>query len=370
MTADEPVELDLPPESEDADFPIDPEETAPLRDVEPITYFGTDFDVHGLVRRLKSDDIHIPSFDPATDQDGHLSGFQRRFVWKHSQMERFVESLLLGFPVPGIFLVQQRDKSLLVLDGQQRLRTLQKFYDDEFALDGVVDDLQTLKYSTLDDEQRRSLDNVFIHATVMKYSDTSAGANAVYSIFERLNAGGTNLHPHEIRVALYNGELVSFIRDLNTTASWRALYGGINPRLKDQELILRFIAFYVAAADYRRPLKSFLNTFLFNHRQMQGLDADVLTSSFRATCDVLSEGIGKPAFRTTNAINGALVDAVMVGVARRLGKGPIKNPVALRAAFDALVTDSTFLDAIARATADEERVRVRLGRATEAFAAV
>ena len=84
-----------------------------------LTYFGTDFDVHGLVRRLENDDITIPTFDPNQPTDSGIEGFQRRFVWRKPQMDRFIESLLLGYPVPGIFLVQQPNKRMLVLDGQQ-----------------------------------------------------------------------------------------------------------------------------------------------------------------------------------------------------------------------------------------------------------
>jgi hypothetical protein len=360
-------ESELSSETDEEDYR---QESEPLRSVDPIVYFGTDFDVHGLVRRLKQNDIKVPSFDPAVHGDGKLSGFQRKFVWKTAQMERFVESLLLGFPVPGIFLVQQRDKSLLVLDGQQRLSTLRKFYDDGFVLDNVVDDLRGFTYSKLDDEQRRSIDNVFIHATVIKYEDSARGAESIYSIFERLNAGGTNLHPHEIRVALHNGKLVSLVRDLNETPSWRTLYGPINARLKDQELILRFVSFYFWSDKYERPLKSFLNKFLYEHRNIEPLVESDVSRVFVDVCDVINAHIGRKAFRITGSINSALVDAVMVGVARRLRRGKLEEPSRLRTAFDALVADGAFKDAIGRATADEERVRTRLDMATRAFEGV
>jgi hypothetical protein len=357
-----------PTEELDADF--DPEEDAPLRAAEPIVYFGTDFDVHGLVRRLNSGDILVPSFDPSEPTGSALAGFQRKFVWKPGQMERFIESLLLGFPVPGIFLVQQPNKALLVLDGQQRLRTLQAFYAGKFALSEVVDRLKGKTYGQLDDEERRALDNTFIHATIMKYDASERGASSIYSIFERLNAGGTNLHPHEIRVALHNGPLVNLIRDLNAVAAWRSLYGKPNARLKDQELILRWIALTVASSEYQRPLKSFLNTFLFKHRDMQDLSKDVLLTKFTAVCDAVNSGIGKAAFRASGAINSALVDAVLVAVGRRLDRGPISDPKELKVAFDVLISNQTFLDSIARATADEDRVKARLDLATEAFEGV
>lgn len=343
------------------------EEDEALRTAEPISYFGTDFDVHGLVRRLNEGDIAIPSFDPSGDEPEDLAGFQRRFVWKTKQMERFVETLLLGYPVPGIFLVQQIDKKLLVLDGQQRLRTLQAFYANKFELQNVVDELRGHTYKTLDSEARRALDNTFIHATVIKFDPTLGGAEAVYNLFERLNTGGTNLYPHEIRVALYSGALVDLIRELNTNKDWRALYGRRSPRLKDHELILRFLALYFEANNYKRPLKSFLNKFLGENRDLRTLDPKEVRAIFARTCKDLNEGVGSKAFRLKTTVNAALVDSVMVGVARRLANVKKIDPAKLESAYQALVNDGDFLAAIGRATADEERVNTRLQKATAAF---
>src|SRR3989304_6490807 len=80
-----------------------------------ITSYGADFDVDGLVKRIDRDDIFVPPF-------------QRGYVWNINQASRFIESLLLGLPVPGIFLSKDDDRKLLVIDGQQRLVTLARFY--------------------------------------------------------------------------------------------------------------------------------------------------------------------------------------------------------------------------------------------------
>src|SRR5688572_798558 len=74
-----------------------------------ITSYGADFDVFGLVRRIQQGDIYIPPF-------------QRKFIWNIKQSSRFIESLLLGLPIPSIFLSRDDDNKLLVIDGQQRLR--------------------------------------------------------------------------------------------------------------------------------------------------------------------------------------------------------------------------------------------------------
>ncbi|MEU5234657.1 DUF262 domain-containing protein [Streptomyces anulatus] len=341
--------------------------------LEPLSYFGTDFDVHGLVRRLNQKDIVVPSFDPVADSESDLSGFQRKFVWKKTQMDRFIESLLLGFPIPGIFLVQQPNKQLLVLDGQQRLRTLQRFFSgetspgEEFHLDNVGKELRGLTYGTLNDEQRRLLDNTFIHATVVKYNRSLGGDESVYSLFERLNTGGTNLYPQEIRVALFHGELVELLRELNSYSSWRDLYGPHSERLKDQELILRFLAFFEDEENYKRPLKVFLNEFLSSHRDLEGLSKDNLRKTFQETCDVASIALGRRALRAESQVNAAFADAMLVGLAHRLKVGPIQDISALEGVRADLLSSTDFTSAIARATADEERVSRRLTMAKEAF---
>lgn len=340
----------------------------------PLSYFGTDFDVHGLVRRFNEGEIIVPSFDPDIDTGSSIEGFQRRFVWKRYQMDRFIESLLLEYPVPGIFLVQQPDKKMLVLDGQQRLRTLQQFYAAElydgksFRLSSVEDVLKGVTYSDLDPEMKRTLDNTFIHAIIVRYDPTPEGAKHIYQLFERLNTGGTNLYPQEIRVALYMGDLVRLIRDLNQNPNWRLLYGNQSDRLKDQELVLRFLSFFFGTREYKRPLKQFLNDFLGDHQNLEGLDKARIESTFAATSEVVARGIGEHAFRLTNAVNAALVDSVMVGVAKRLESGPIKKPEQLRKSYEVLLADEEFETAIGRATADEERVRTRLSKAEAAFA--
>ena len=309
---------------DDIDQEDDEERSEAFASLDPISFFGTDFDVHGLVRRLNEGDIAVPNFDPPGEPEHDLAGFQRAFVWRKYQMDRFVESLLFGYPVPGIFLVQQADRKLLVLDGQQRLRTLQRFYDgtlengSPFVLENVADQFKDKGYEDLEISERRTLDNYFIHATVVKYDADNGGSEIIYQLFERLNASGSNLYPHEIRVALFPGRLVDFIGELNSYPAWRNAYGNRSPRLKDHEQILRFLALYTESDRYERPLKGFLNDFMERHRDMSGLSEDGLRKVFARTCDAIDAGPGKSAFRITRQVNAALVDSVMVGIAKRL----------------------------------------------------
>ena len=145
-----------------------------------ITSYGADYPVDGLVKRISDGDIIIPSF-------------QRGYVWSATEASRFVESLLLGLPVPGIFLSKEQDtQQLLVIDGQQRLRTLQYFYDGvfeptrrRFAITLQDSIFNGATYKTLSADDRRNLDNSIIHATIVKQDEPSDDQSGIYKIFER-----------------------------------------------------------------------------------------------------------------------------------------------------------------------------------------
>lgn len=336
----------------------------------PVSYSGSDFDVEGLVRRLKRGDIVVPTFG-LDDKTIETAGFQRRFVWRRPQMDRFIESLLLGYPIPGIFLVEQRDKRYLVLDGQQRLRTLEAFYKGihggvAFALSNVANEFQELTYDSLSPEQRRTLDNTFVQATIVRTDGTPSSLDTIYQIFERLNSGGTQLTAHEIRVALYAGAFVEFLAKVNEAPSWRKLYGPISPRLRDQEIVLRFMALYTSPGDYKRPLKKYLNDFVALHRDLKNLDYNLIEGRFRDASELLLTGIGPSAIRGRAQVNAALAEALLVGLARRLDVSSI-SASEVADAVRRVMENSDLDPVISRATADEESVRKRLAIATAEF---
>lgn len=242
------------------------DELEDLIDVEPsparVTFSTQDLSVDGLVQRLNRNSMLVPQFG-GQDALVQVPGFQRGFVWTKAQMDRFIESLLLGYPVPGIFLVKQaEDNRMLILDGQQRLITLQRFYNGlhdgrEFTLNYVGDEFRGLKYASLDESLQFKLDDSFMQATIVAADGSAEVNDSIFQIFERLNSGGTQLTAHEIRVALYAGPLVDSIESLNGGTDWRALFGARSKRIRDHELVMRILALYADSAAYNRPLKTF-----------------------------------------------------------------------------------------------------------------
>lgn len=324
---------------------------------------------------MKSDDIIVPRFSWEPEKESGIVGFQREYVWPRPKADRFIESLLLGLPVPGIFLVKEPTGRLLVLDGHQRLYTLRAYYDgiidkEEYRLEGVQEQFEDKPYRGLDTEDRRRLDDSIIHATVIRQDQPSEDQSSIYLIFERLNTGGVNLQPQEIRVALYHGGFVRVLRKLNDNAAWRNLFGAKSKRLKDMEMILRFFAFYYHAQHYRSPMKDFLNRYMASNQELARQSEAELTKLFEGTTAAIAQSIGDRAFRPVRAVNAAVIDSVMIGVARRLAAGPIQKPEQLSDRYAALVKTKEYVDAVLAGTSQEANVKTRLELATKEFASV
>ena len=353
---------DLPSVEEHVDYKFD------------LTFYGADYPVDGLVKRLKNGDIIVPSFDPANEKAFDVEAFQRKFVWSKMQCDRFIESLLLGLPVPGIFLVQQSDKSLLVLDGQQRLLTLASFYGGlfnrkEFALENVQEQFKGLTYTKLLEEHRRTLDDSIIHATVIKKTQDTQDLSSVYTLFERLNSGGTQLSPHEIRVALVPGKLMQLVRRLNEGNAWRTAFGAPSKTLKDHELILRFVALRFSPTAYKSPMKDFLTSYAQYNRDLSKQSEEEIETSFNKTIDLMVSAVGKKVFRLKSALNAAMFDSMMVEMSKVVATRKV-DPTKVKVAYDELLTNTAYLAAIGKATAREDQVKERMRLASEAFASV
>ena len=117
-----------------------------------ITTFGTSADVRTIYNRLSKNKYYIPSF-------------QRDYVWKVSQASKLIESLVMGLPIPSIFMAKDegKEENYYIIDGQQRLKSIEKFYNGEFALESVAKKLYDLdfngkRYDELDEKLKDRID--------------------------------------------------------------------------------------------------------------------------------------------------------------------------------------------------------------------
>jgi uncharacterized protein with ParB-like and HNH nuclease domain len=361
--------LDLPVEPEDISLPdIAIEEDDPIEFTYSMTWYGADYTVDGLVKRIYRDDIYIPKF-------------QRSYVWDIKQASRFIESLLLGLPVPGIFLAKEEDtKKLIVIDGNQRLRTLAYFYKGTFDPSGkafklidVQKKFTNATYDSLSSEDRRQLDDSILHATIVKQDEPSNDDSSIYLIFERLNTGGKILAPQEVRSCIYHGDFKEVLAELNMNKSWRAIYNTSNifdKRLRDEELILRFMALFDLHQEYRKPMKNFLNEYMRDNKKAN-TNLIIKKELFVKTIELIHRSVGDKAFKIRKHLNAAVFDAVMVGLATRLVRGDITQEETLKEIYDDLIQNKEFLTFIDTArTTDNLEVQGRIKIAIKAFAEV
>ena len=180
-----------------------------------IDYWAYNITYDQLSRMYESKKINIPDM-------------QRGFVWDKIQASKLVESILMGLPLPSLFLIKQDDGSYLVVDGLQRITSIHAFKYNKrlpnskpnaagFALSGVNPDLEGKTYSDLQSESPLVLDRFDMGTiNVIEFKQNKPEyEEAMYSLFERLNSGGTTLSDQQIRNSIYYG---TFNKRLNQFA--------------------------------------------------------------------------------------------------------------------------------------------------------
>jgi hypothetical protein len=207
--------------------------------------------------------------------------FQRRDAWDLKRKSRFIESLVLGLPIPQLVLAEDKNRrgSFLVLDGKQRLLALRQFAvgssfaSDEkeefrrFSLRGldVRADLNRQTLAKIESDAERVDDlNAFLNQTIRTVVVRGwPNEEFLNLVFLRLNTGSVSLSPQELRQALHPGKFTDFLDDHATasTSLQQALkLSGPDFRMRDVEILLRYFAFSCFLPDYRGDLRKFLDS--------------------------------------------------------------------------------------------------------------
>lgn len=303
-----------------------------------------------------------------------ISPFQRRYVWDQVRASKLIESFLLGLPVPSVFLYRDREtKKLQVIDGQQRIMSFIRFFDGKFgrspfSLKNVNTRWQGKTFQHLTESEQYTLHDSVLRATVVRQLNPEDNSS-VYHIFERLNTGNVGLNAMEVRKCLYPGRLLSLLEELNRLPDWRKIVGRSEPdrRLRDVELILRFVAMLERWEHYAKPMKVFLNSFMDNNQALpppqQRVAFERVRRTFELTCTDVVRNFGEKPFHRKNAtLNPSILDSVMVMMSAAREKGI----TVYRAQYDTLLKDSQFVKAATtRSTSDTVMVKKRFERARQ-----
>jgi len=357
-----------------------------------ITAAPNDFNIATIYSFLESGSVKIP-------------GFQRNFVWDIGRSSKLIESLILGLPVPQVFLYESGRNDFLVIDGQQRLMSIYYFIKQRFPRkekrselrtifdthgkipDSVVHDdnyfenfrlklsdglpnhpnrFKGLAYSTLGNYKTqfelRTIRNIIIKQNSPKDDDSS-----MYEIFNRLNTGGINLKPQEIRTSMYHSVFYDILYRANSNPTWRRLLGTSEPDLhmKDVEILLRGFAMLIDGQNYSPSMVRFLNQFskkCKNHTETQNAYLSELLDSFFDSCSELPDD----AFlnKKNGRFNVALYEAVFSASCSEAFKQErlLEEDIDCQDVLD-LENDEEFQLALIEGTTQTKNVKQRLERA-------
>ena len=233
-----------------------------LKEISEIVISGTDWTTETILGQIVSENIQL---NPR---------FQRRDAWNKKRKSRFIESIILGFPIPQIVLASNKDRGkYVVLDGKQRLLTILQFYgksettrNNAFALTGLEfrPDLKGCTYESLKNNIALSsalddLNNQTIRTIVIRNWHSES---LLHKIFLRLNQENTPLSAQELRQALNPGKFVNFLDDRSFESQvLKKIFKSKNGdfRMRDVELLLRYVAFHYFLPKYDGNIKKFLN---------------------------------------------------------------------------------------------------------------
>lgn len=211
-----------------------------------------EFTVELLIQKFNKGDLYIPYY-------------QRKYIWPEQRKKKFIESVILGLPIPYLFGADKDDDGRVeIIDGVQRLNTLVSFYQGDFVLDNLekLNFLHGVAFSELPEGQQRRLLNRTIRMIVL---DQNCDENDRFDIFERINTTSSILKDSELRKGAYQGEfwkLIANCADNKLFQDLCPLTDSSVMRGEREELILRFFAYSEEYLQFSHSVKDFLNDYL------------------------------------------------------------------------------------------------------------
>ena len=358
-----------------------------------ITSTPNDFNISTLFNLINNGIIKMPPF-------------QRNYVWDIKRASKLIESVILGLPIPQVFLYEKGKNNFFVIDGQQRLLSIyffikqrfpnlkgkeilrdflagdeeinEKFINEESFFDDfslnlpspvapTINPLNGLKYETLGDYKRTFEYLRTIRSVVIKQNEEDEQDSAIYEIFNRLNTGGQNLTAQEIRMSLFYSKFYEMLLRINKNEQWRSFLGQPSTDLhfKDVEILLRSFAMLVHHCEYKAPMTKFLNSFSkeatkFNNETNEYWEK--LFESFIESCRELND---KDFFSGSGKFNISLFESVFVVVCENAFNGKkLVNGYVDRESLNSLKVNEQFIESTREGVASRKSVSSRMEAAS------
>lgn len=223
------------------------------RNREKIDYNTIDFPIEYLVNQFENENFYIPNY-------------QREFVWKNEQKSKFVESILMGIPIPFLFLCRNKNNGKLeIIDGAQRIQSLHQFLKNDLKLIDLkrIKSLNGCYYNDLPEKFRNIFSTTSLRTIILEDKTTDEFRK---EIFNRLNTTSLKLEPIEVLLGSYDGEkFIEFLKECAKNEKFKRLCPVSSEKLKrkeDVELVLRFFAYSDNLDNYKGKVTEFLEDYI------------------------------------------------------------------------------------------------------------
>lgn len=312
------------------------------------------------------------------------SDFQREKVWKAKQKSELIESVLMGLPIPIMYLSEDKFGNLIVVDGRQRLTAFFEFLDNKFALTElkILKNLSNKKFDGIDPIYQSKIEDYQLITQIIKPPTPDT---VKFHVFDRVNRGGTPLNNQEMRNALYQGNSTKLLEKLSKDNLFKtATANGLKPkRMKDKYIILRSMAFYLwveklltdeqgKLIEYEGDIDDFLGKTMEYLNFVEETILINLEEKFKVAMRNANRILGEDAFRLTRSESGNKspinmnVFEVLVYIMITLGDNRNLDEI-IKEKYFIMINDKEFLDNIANHRDAVNKVDDRFEKISEEF---
>jgi len=307
--------------------------------------------------------------------------FQRHYRWTDYQKTRFIESIIIGIPVPPIFVAEDKDGRWELVDGLQRLSTIFSFFgilktipekNNWIMIDGdLIQSLDQFMCKDLPLKIQLNIKRASCRIEIIKWNSKY---DLRFELFNRLNTGGSPLTNQEIRNSLFreiSSEFNTFLKKLGSNKDFIKIIN-INQEQLDElyheELVLRFMSLYQNSKNVKKSIAQHMTDFMRESAENKNFNYNLYETVFTKTISILSP-LGSNAFRAKgNNFSTAVYDTTMIGISENIHLYGSAKVEKIRSKIDLIRSDDKY-QAMTRSGGNNsvERVRKRLQFSKEIF---
>lgn len=274
-----------------------------------IDYTTRDYSIDFLVQKFREDEFYIPD------------EYQRQFIWDDDKKSLFIESVLLGLPIPLMFFSDTEDGRCEIIDGAQRTQSLEAFMSNDLELTNLkkLDSLLGFKYDDIPEYFKKKFDKTNIRVVVLSDETT---LDIRQEIFKRINTSGVQANPIEVRRGQFmQTDFMRFIKECSEDSVFLKLCPlseTLKKRYEGQELVLRFFAYLNNYKNFEHRVDQFIDDYVENNKDI--FNKDEYLKEFKGMLDFVDKNFPYGFAKSKNAKSTPRVrfEAIAVGVALAL----------------------------------------------------